>query len=190
MPRLTTQLLVGLIAALAATAAAAERNVVVNGERIDEATLRALEGPQPVVRDGRYWYDERSGLWGMEGGPSAGQIRPGLDLGGALSARASGAMVPVFVNGRMIHPTELQYLQGLFGVVLPGRYWLDARGVGGFEGGPPTFDLRAAATAAGRGARRSILGHSLTGSVIGGDGVVGYVHGGLGITCGPDGGCF
>ncbi|NIR42897.1 MAG: hypothetical protein GWN99_03350, partial [Gemmatimonadetes bacterium] len=45
----------------------------------------------------------------------------------------------------------LRYLQSIFGYVNPGRYWLNFYGVGGYEGGPAIFDLRAAAAAAGSG---------------------------------------
>jgi hypothetical protein len=39
---------------------------------------------------------------------------------------------------------EVQYLQQL-GTVYKGRYWMNAQGVGGIEGGPAIFDLGAAA---------------------------------------------
>jgi hypothetical protein len=72
-----------------------------------------------------------------------------LELGGPLRPSASGGNTGVFINGREIHPTELAYLQRVFGYVIPGRYWLDAQGIGGFEGGPAAFNLFAAAAAAG-----------------------------------------
>ena len=37
------------------------------------------------------------------------------------------------------------YLQRLFGYAPPGRYWVNARGIGGLEGGPALFNLVAAA---------------------------------------------
>ena len=87
-----------------------------------------------------------------------GQLLPGLNLGGALQADASGGQSQVFVNGRALHPSEVAYLQFAFGYVIPGRYWMNARGVGGVEGGPPLFDLVAAAQASGSGAGHTSRG--------------------------------
>ena len=147
---------------------------------------------------GRYWYDPISGLWGMEGGPSAGQFYPGLQLG---QLRSDASVMPgttnVFVNGRELHPQEVYFLQSLYGYVVPGYYWLDANGNGGFEGGPAIYNLGAAMASGmggggGGGGGGGNLGHSVTGSVIGDGGdTVGYIgNDGTGITCGPDGGCF
>jgi hypothetical protein len=123
--------------------------VLVNGAPLEAQIQRALELRYGTdLLPGRYWYDSLSGLWGLEGGPSLGQILPGLPLG-TLAADASVKSfwqhTFVFVNGREIHAREYSYLQGLFGSVNPGRYWLNAQGVAGYEGGPPLFDLRAAA---------------------------------------------
>lgn len=145
--------------------------VVVNGIGLTRAASQALELRYRMrLIPGRYWYDARSGLWGLEGGPSAGQIDAGLTLPRPMHAQASvGALrgiTRVFVNGRELHPQELRYLQQLYGAVRPARYWLDARGVGGYEGGPPQFDLRAAAIArrplqGGTAyARRSVFGNN------------------------------
>ena len=87
------------------------------------------------------------GLIGNEGGPASGQIAPGLALGGPLPADASGGMTRVFFNGRALHPVELAALEQAFGYVVPGRYWMNAQGIGGVEGGPASFDLGAAARA-------------------------------------------
>jgi hypothetical protein len=119
---------------------------------LDPVTIAALERAYRTrLLPGSYWYDSRSGLWGDEPGPAKGQIAPGLRLGGALSPRASvghgAGITGVFVNGRELHPQEVVYLQRLYGQVVPARYWLDARGIGGYEGGPAAFDLRARAIA-------------------------------------------
>ena len=138
--------------------------------RVEEGHLLAdhvhmMVSIPPKYSVAHYWYDPVSGLWGLEGGPSLGQTIAGVDVGGRLRRDASGGRTGVVVNGREIHPTELQFLVRLFGVVNPGRYWLNADGIGGYEGGPARFNLRAAAGGSRRG---SILGHSDTGSVIGG----------------------
>ena len=82
-----------------------------------------------------------------------GQIQAGLQLGGRLREGASRGTTVVLVNGRRLPSVELQYLQRLFGVILPGRYWLDATGNAGFEGGPALVNLAAAARQAQGGSR-------------------------------------
>jgi hypothetical protein len=163
---------VGLVVFLLAglVMAQRERFVYVNRTRLTEAQLTELERSyQTRVPDGSYWYDATSGLWGVEGEPAAGRIHPNLDLGGPLRADASGGGTDVFMNGREIHPLELVFLEDMFGVVLPGRYWLNDQGIGGFEGGPPRFDLAATADPDGGG---------------------GYTYRGPGGLMGGDGSCF
>jgi hypothetical protein len=133
------------------TAAHAQNAVVVNGVALDKQTIAALQRAYGAVQPGRYWYDPVSGLYGAERGPTAGQIAPGLRLGGPLRADASGRGTGVFVNGRELHPAEVVRLRALFGVVLPGRYWMNAAGIGGFEGAPAHFSLAAAAAQRGGG---------------------------------------
>ncbi len=127
------------------TAAHAQSAVVVNGVALDKQTLAALQRAYGAVQPGRYWYDPMSGLYGAERGPTSGQIAPGLRLGGPLRPDASGRGTGVFVNGRELHPVEVVRLRALVGVVLPGRYWMTAAGIGGFEGAPPHFNLAALA---------------------------------------------
>lgn len=142
--------------ALAPSAAAAqERAVVVNRVRLGAERIAQLERLYRVrLADGRYWYDARSGAWGVWGGPALGVVLPGLDLGGPLPADASGGGTGVFVNGRELHPLDVRALRQITPVVLPGRYWVDGSGTGGLEGGPAYFNLYALAAqarASGRG---------------------------------------
>ncbi|MFO1198348.1 MAG: hypothetical protein U1E86_15385 [Burkholderiaceae bacterium] len=138
-------------AALPFLAAAAPAEVTVNGTVLDARTLQALEkGYQSRVPPGRYWYDAVSGAWGLEGGPAAGQILPGLPLGGPLRADASRGRTGVFVNGRELHSLDVAALRRCVQVV-PGRYWVQANGVGGYENAPPSFDLAALCGARGGG---------------------------------------
>lgn len=131
-----------------------ESGVVVNGATLPAGDVAALTQAYGPIESGRYWYDRVSGYVGFEGGPSIGQIEPELPLGGTLRADASGRGTNVFINGREIHLSELIYLIGIFGSVEPGRYWLNAGGVGGIEGGPPTFNLNTAANQASSGGGR------------------------------------
>ena len=95
-----------------------------------------------IAVSGRYWYDPVSGLWGAEGGPSAGYIAPNLPLGGPLKADASGTGTGVFINGREIHTIEVMRLVELFGgPIQQGRYWLGPDGIGGIEGQAASFSI-------------------------------------------------
>lgn len=142
-----------VLAPLASAALAAE--VVVNAQRIDATTVQRLERAYGVpIQAGRYWYDRVSGVWGVEGGPAAGQIHPGLPLGGPVRGDASRGDTGVFVNGRQLHRFDVLALQRCT-PVLPGRYWVLANGVGGHEGFPATFNLAALCGARAGGGRGS-----------------------------------
>jgi hypothetical protein len=123
-------------------------DVVINGRALaqgqkDEFLRRYGVAPAP----GTYWYDAKSGLWGLAGQPAAGFLLPGHDFG-ALAADASGGRTGVFLNGREIPPAEVQILAALAGAVLPGRYWLDGTGNYGYEGmAVPVGNLYALAAA-------------------------------------------
>jgi hypothetical protein len=177
-----------------------QREVVINGERLQPEMLQALEQQYRIpIQDGRYWYDPTSGLWGIEGGPTAGQVLPGLALGGPLRANASGGATNVFFNGRALHPTEVAYLQacmqrfyGPYSQVIPGRYWMNAAMIGGMENGPPIFNLTLCQQTPGGGAGSAT---SRFGTVTVGEGISGYTPpvGSTGVpsvSCGPDGGCI
>ena len=131
--------------------AAADKKVVINGTQLTAKNIQTLERSYGVpLQTGRYWYDKMSGLWGYAGQPTAGQILSGLQLGGPLKANASNGNTGVFINGRQLPVVEVTYLQQL-GTVYKGRYWMNAQGVGGIEGGPAIFDLGAAARQRSRG---------------------------------------
>lgn len=124
----------------------AASQVVINGQALSNAQVKEFEHQyQTRLVDGRYWYDARCGAWGLESGPTAGFILPGLALPGPMPATISGGGTGIFINGREIHPTDRQVLINMFGTALPGRYWLDAYGNLGPEGGPVLVNLAAAA---------------------------------------------
>lgn len=133
------------VSGAAAQPPAGQRSVFVNGQRIDAATLAALQSNYRMqIADGRYWYDPISGAAGPEGGPTLAFIVPGLQLGGPLAPNASHGNTQVFVNGRELPAWDLAGLTRLVGYIAPGRYFLDAMGNAGIEGGPPTVNLIAA----------------------------------------------
>lgn len=105
---------------------------------------------------GHYWYDNATGALGTWGGPTVIFLQPGLGLGGALPPNASGGgygmLTGVFINGRELHPGDVQALQAMLGTrVLPGRWWVDAMGNAGYEGGPALMNLFAIARQNNRG---------------------------------------
>jgi hypothetical protein len=161
----------------------AARAVFVNGASIPVPQLTALEQQYRTrIADGRYWYDRVSGAWGMEGGPALGVIPAGMNLGGPLKANASGGgngrLSGVFINGRELHPQDIAALQ-TFTATPPGRYWVDAQGNGGHEGGPATFNLYylAQQAARSRGGNSWIYRNEMTGIGAGGQGGCTYVMG-------------
>lgn len=126
--------------------APAGTGVIINGRELNKQQITALAAayhyfPPP----GRYWYDSRSGAWGLEGREAMGFILPGHELG-PLSPRASNGNTGVFINGREINMIEAAWIQRTFGAVYRGRWWLDgATGYYGLEGSPmPIGNIRAA----------------------------------------------
>lgn len=117
--------------------------IVVNGVALTDDSVRQLQQIYPVpIAPGRYWYDTISGAFGREGEPIYGQMLPGLELGGPLRGDASRGSSKVFINGRQLTVGEKRYIeQACRTPVVPGRYWVLANGVGGYEGGQALFNL-------------------------------------------------
>jgi hypothetical protein len=125
------------------------RSVIINRTPLSDDQLRALEEQSHAqIPAGSYWYDKRSGAWGLEGGPTSGFTFPGLSLGGPLHADASWGNTRVFINGRELPYLDVLGLQQLVGPVQPGRYWVDAQGYCGYEGGLARLNLVQLAQAA------------------------------------------
>ena len=133
------------------------RQVYINRVRLDAQTLEALEySSQVPIADGRYWYDVNCGAWGVEDGPTAGFIYPGLALPSPMPADISGGGTGIFINGREIHPLDQQALHQLFGVTYQGQFWMDAQGNIGYLGGPPIANVLQASQAASSGGGGSV----------------------------------
>jgi hypothetical protein len=123
--------------------------VQVNGRALDAAGQQALAALQTrigPVPPGAYWYDVYTGAAGRWGGPTSVFLAPGLALGSALPAAASGGgdgrLTGVFINGRELHPVDVAGLSA-FGPVLPGRYLWDAAGNVSLEYGRWLFNFNA-----------------------------------------------
>lgn len=120
------------------------RHVSINRKRLDDQTLRILEvGMGIQIPDGTYWYDSRCGAVGRWGGPALAFFPANLNIGGPLTFDASGGASNVVINGRALHIYDIAGLCAIVGPVMPGRYWLDAQGNFGVEGGPPMGNLLA-----------------------------------------------
>ena len=168
---------IGLIAAAlssgslvsTANAQVQTRSVIINGVRLPDQQVLALESQYRTrVPDGDFWYDRATGAWGNRGGPTLGLILPGLRVGGPLRTDASNGHTGVFINGRQLHQLDVLGLTQIT-QVYPGRYWMDAQGNVGVEGGPALINLYALARARGQpgGAYSS---YTRDGSMVGSDG--------------------
>lgn len=162
----------------AGAVAPGKRNVVINDRRLSDAEVaRAEQSYQVRIPDANYWYDPMLGAWGAKGGPTMGFIAPGLELGGPLQPDASGrGGTNVFVNGRELHVHDLAALQTITGPIVPGRYFITAQGLAGYEGGPPQWDLAAmAAQSRGGGGGSNTWQSGITGASGFSDGTTGAV---------------
>jgi hypothetical protein len=159
-----------------------QRRITFNGGQLDQLGWHVLDQLEVYSRtrlpDGNYWYDPWSGVAGKWGGPAAVLLIPGLPLGGRLPAEASGGgnggLTGIFVNGRELHPDDVRALISTYGQAWPGRWWVDAMGNFGAEGGPPIGNLRQAASASRGGSWSSGGGAGSSSFWAGGDGN-GYV---------------
>jgi hypothetical protein len=173
---------------LGETAEAQARRVTINRVALSDAEVATLERQYRVrVLDGEYWYDARAGLWGFWGGPVAGFAAPGLRVGGALPRDASGGGTGVIVNGRELHPQDVAALRRIM-PVLAGRYWMDHLGWGGYEGGPPLWNVYAIAahSAPAAGGGGSWVHRGVGGGISSGGGCIGWIDGGSSATVGCD----
>lgn len=121
----------------ASFASAGSTGIFVNERELTPQQVAEIKAAYMFVAPpGHYWYDSRSGLWGLMGHEAAGFLRPGHDFG-PLSPNPSNGTTGVFINGREINMAEAMYVQQMFGAVYRGHWWLDgATGNLGLEGNP------------------------------------------------------
>lgn len=153
--------LLGAVVLAGMTPTAAVAAVFVNGVELKAAELKSQARQLGyVIPDGRYWYDRMTGAWGREGQGTAGFTIAGLALGGPLRADASNGGSGVFINGRQLADSDIAGFAAMGIPVYQGRWWVDASGSGGIEGGSASFNLRLLAqqaAAAGRGNGRDSI---------------------------------
>ncbi|GAB5552191.1 MAG: hypothetical protein Sapg2KO_17820 [Saprospiraceae bacterium] len=151
----------------------AQNKVYVNDVIVSQEILNRLALEYQIkILDGSYWYDKYTGAWGEKGGPGKGFVLPSMPFYGKLKANASNGNTNVFVNNRELHWKDVAYLQQFFRV-LPGRFWVDAQGNGGYEGQGASFNLYQLARQSGK----SFYRNSYTGIGSGRSGGTSYVIG-------------
>ncbi|MBT8491747.1 MAG: hypothetical protein KJO07_01695 [Deltaproteobacteria bacterium] len=160
--------------------------VTVNGVPLTQNQLMAFARAGLPLPSGHYWYDRVSGAFGRMGMATALFIGPNRPMRGRLSENASNGRSHVIINGRRLTFAETQYLTQLVGQpIQPGRYWLDAMGNAGFEGGPAVVNLfRVARNRPGAGGGRSKI-HRGWGGTYSSDGSCYYISTGSGSVMGP-----
>jgi len=110
--------------------------VFVNGIEASADELVPLRTAMTVdPPPGHYWYDRRSGLWGLKYGPAVGFLDANLALGGshAMDEDVSRGKTHVVLNGRRLRDEDLLLLKGIGFPCAVGRWWMDADGNYGEE---------------------------------------------------------
>lgn len=125
----------------------ASEEVIINKTALTKEQIAELERTYGIKpRPGNYWYDARSGLYGVVGHQAYGFMLPNHNFG-TLSRGASNGDTGVLINGREIPLAEYtvwSYMVGSW--IQPGSYWLDHTGNAGYEGNPmPVINLYQAA---------------------------------------------
>ena len=117
-------------------------DIILSKEQIEELARIYGIRPQP----GHYWYDTKSGLYGVVGYSAYGFMYPGHQFG-SLKRDVSNGSTGVEVNGRELHHSEWTVWSYILGYwIQPGYYWLDDQGNAGYEGNPlPVVNLYLAA---------------------------------------------
>jgi hypothetical protein len=122
LPQRALLVLSMLSACILAVPARAATGIVINGTELttpQALAVVAMYGYAPPR--GRYWYDSRSGAWGLEGSGTAGFILPGHNFG-PVARDASNGNTGVIINGRELNLTEALSLQRTFGAAYRGRW--------------------------------------------------------------------
>lgn len=124
------------------------QGVIINGKQLSSDQLAELERIYQVkAQPGSYWYDAKSGMYGVVGQPAYGFMYPNHELG-ELARNASHGSTGVLVNGRELPQAEWVVWSQVLGYwIQAGSYWFDAQGNAGYEGNPaPLVNLYLAAS--------------------------------------------
>ncbi len=115
--------------------------VIINDVALTKAQMAEIKKKYSVEpKPGKYWYDTRSGLYGVVGYPSFGFMFAGHKFGKLARTASSGkGQTGVIVNGRELPQIEWAVWSQVLGYwILPGSYWFDDKGNAGYEGSPIT----------------------------------------------------
>lgn len=135
------------IAPAAGKAGTGNSKIVINGVILTQQQITAIENSYGIKpRPGKFWYDAKSGLYGVVGYPAYGFMRAGHDFG-PLDSNASNGQTEIIVNGRRLPQSEWTVWSYMLGYwIQPGDYWLDQNGNAGYQGNPtPVVNLYVAA---------------------------------------------
>ena len=141
---LATFLTVFLVSVAFAEETEERSGVIVNDVELSVEIVQALQQLYPVeIPPGRYWYDRMSGAWGRDGEPIAGQMMAGLELGGALACRRVGwhrrcLRQWAATDGWRKSVPGASYARRRSYPAVTGSLF---NGIGGYEGGPASFNL-------------------------------------------------
>jgi hypothetical protein len=121
--------------------------VIINDAPLSKRQIAEIEKQYGVKpKPGNYWYDAKSGLYGVVGYPAYGYMQPNHRFG-SMKKDASNGNTGIFINGRELPPLEYtvwSYMVGSW--IQAGTYWLDHQGNAGYEGNPtPVINLFVAA---------------------------------------------
>jgi hypothetical protein len=124
-----------------------DRRLIINGIPLSKTQIAELEKTYGVKpKPGNYWYDTKSGLYGVSGYQAYGYMYPNHDFG-PLQRNASNGNTKVIVNGRELPQDEWAIWSYILGYwIQPGSYWFDSEGNAGYEGNPvPVVNMFTAA---------------------------------------------
>ena len=124
-----------------------KNQIIINGIVLSDAQVNEIEKTYNIKpRPGNYWYDPKSGLYGVVGYPAYSFMLAGHGFG-KLDRKASNGNTGVIINGRELPQSEWVVWSQLLGYwIQPGSYWLDQNGNAGYEGNPiPVVNLYVAA---------------------------------------------
>ena len=109
--------------------------VIINGNEISAEQLAQLEHRYKVkAQAGSYWYDAKSGLYGIVGQPAYGFMYADHKFG-QVALNASNGNTSVIINGRELPQAEWVVWSQVLGYwIQQGSYWFDADGNAGYEG--------------------------------------------------------
>ncbi|KAE8724938.1 adenosine 5'-phosphosulfate reductase-like2 [Hibiscus syriacus] len=86
-------------------------NVSVNGQPISDYAVKETEKRAGPIHPGNYWYDPRTGFWGVMGQSCSGIIPPFIEeFDYPMAKNCAAGNTVVLINGRELHQKDLELL--------------------------------------------------------------------------------